>query len=129
LVAVGVVCCVVAVFVAVCLFCSRSLPGIVEIDSANHVYVEWGYGEPRGIILHPDAGDWPSTPKVGDSVRVLNVPLIGPKGGMLRSRGAFWRVFGWAVASGAGGTVLVVAGLFVIRQRSSSDAPQLASVC
>jgi hypothetical protein len=132
LVAIGVVCCVVAGVVAVCLACSRSLPGVVETGSklyrgeaTNYAYVRWGYDRSGGIILHPEAGDWPSTPKAGDSVRVPDVPLIGPKGGILRSTGALWRVFGWAVVAGASGTVLVVTGLFVVRDRSSRHEPQL----
>jgi hypothetical protein len=122
-VAAGIVCAGVAGIIAAGFLFYRTEPGVVRFGSridrgveTNFPYVVWGQSNHRGgIATHPEADDWTSPPKEGDSVTVLIGPWSPPKSAMLNSSHALWKVCRWAVGFGAVGIILIVNGLFIVR--------------
>ena len=127
-VAFGVLCCLVAVVVALSLSRLRAESGVVKFETEiyrgverNYAYVLWG----DRVVLRPEPSNWPSPPREGASVTVL---VGNRKSGMLKSAPALWRAWRWAVGFGAIGSGLCAVGLFVLRRQSSSHEIRNAQV-
>src|SRR2546423_4898625 len=116
MVALGVVCVLIAIVTALRLLCARTEHGVVEFHSTlirgeptNLALVVWG----SGIVLHLESGDLSPLPKAGDSVTVL---AIG-KTGMLNSGRAFRRAWTWTRGVAVVGIALIISGLLAVRHQ------------